>query len=470
MLFFVADLAAAEVATFEAFYKESSAIGWLVAGVLAIAAGAFIFFTGGTASPVVAGIGSWIGGAMGLSGAAATNAGLALLGGGSLASGGFGVLGGAAVLTAALSFSTDVVFDYSIGKAVSGYQYHNLTEQSKGMTTLPLPKNTSGPDAYENAVEALRHVDKKQPVHTEGNIEQIRNAARIAERGLNDVSLDADERAKLHSLIGLLSFVSNDYKKASQHANSAIAHAHHQGLRRTLPAFIYAIAGLYEERVSFDRLHKDYFSYSVLAEPDNPLIPLLFAIYEDRLMLRIDQGALKVAVLAKIRDLIMDPRLEKHRIPNGVSLLVRYVSLLKLEQQKIGSITSSSSRTLTDSPKAAMLIADALTNYGQLLVGAKQILGDIEHLSLDKAGKATVTEFQRILPSYVNDQQRLRNLVDEFSARQKARAEDKAAQVDSDETNWPGLMLLTWLGLLALMALRKIRGDSVVRVRIAKGE
>ena len=58
MLFFVADLAAAEVATFEAFYMESSAIGWLVAGVLAIAAGAFIFFTGGTASPVVAGIGS----------------------------------------------------------------------------------------------------------------------------------------------------------------------------------------------------------------------------------------------------------------------------------------------------------------------------------------------------------------------------------------------------------------------------
>ena len=47
--------------------------------------------TGGLAAPF---IGTAIGGAMGLSGIAATNAGLALLGGGSLASGGFGIAGG----------------------------------------------------------------------------------------------------------------------------------------------------------------------------------------------------------------------------------------------------------------------------------------------------------------------------------------------------------------------------------------
>lgn len=46
-------------------------------------------------------VGTAIGGAMGLSGAAATSAGLALLGGGSLAAGGFGMAGGATLVTLA---------------------------------------------------------------------------------------------------------------------------------------------------------------------------------------------------------------------------------------------------------------------------------------------------------------------------------------------------------------------------------
>lgn len=52
--------------------------------------------TAGWAAPF---IGAAVGGAMGLSGAAATSAGLAALGGGSLAAGGFGVAGGTALLT-----------------------------------------------------------------------------------------------------------------------------------------------------------------------------------------------------------------------------------------------------------------------------------------------------------------------------------------------------------------------------------
>lgn len=89
---------AADQSTFESFYKGSAVIYWTFGALLAIAGGAFIFFTGGAASPIVAGMGTWVGSMMGYSGIAATNAGLALLGGGSLASGGFGMLGGAALL------------------------------------------------------------------------------------------------------------------------------------------------------------------------------------------------------------------------------------------------------------------------------------------------------------------------------------------------------------------------------------
>jgi hypothetical protein len=152
--------AATEYATFESFYKESSAIGWILAMVVALSVGVVIFFTGGAASPIVAGFGSWIGGMMGLSGIAATNAGLALLGGGSIASGGFGIIGGTALLTASLSFGIDIVFDYTAGEVVSVYKYSNLTEHSKKMLTLPLPMNDSGPNAYEIAMEVLEGIEK----------------------------------------------------------------------------------------------------------------------------------------------------------------------------------------------------------------------------------------------------------------------------------------------------------------------
>jgi hypothetical protein len=64
--------------------------------VAVVAGGAAIgVLTGGLAAPLIGGA---VGGVMGLSGAAATSAGLALLGGGSVAAGGLGMAGGTAVI------------------------------------------------------------------------------------------------------------------------------------------------------------------------------------------------------------------------------------------------------------------------------------------------------------------------------------------------------------------------------------
>ena len=64
--------------------------------VAVVAGGAAIgVLTGGLAAPLIGGA---VGGAMGLGGAAATSAGLALLGGGSVAAGGLGMAGGTAII------------------------------------------------------------------------------------------------------------------------------------------------------------------------------------------------------------------------------------------------------------------------------------------------------------------------------------------------------------------------------------
>ncbi len=72
---------AGEVATFESFYTVSgSGIGWIGVVLGATLIGAIVFFTGGLASPFVAGptaaIGTWVGGMMG--GAAAICANLSV--------------------------------------------------------------------------------------------------------------------------------------------------------------------------------------------------------------------------------------------------------------------------------------------------------------------------------------------------------------------------------------------------------
>ncbi|MGP1384892.1 MAG: DUF726 domain-containing protein [Thainema sp.] len=73
-----------------------------VAGIAVVGGGA-IALTGGLAAPIIGGaIGTTF---LGLSGAAATSAGLAFLGGGSIAAGGFGMAGGTALVTAALGAS-----------------------------------------------------------------------------------------------------------------------------------------------------------------------------------------------------------------------------------------------------------------------------------------------------------------------------------------------------------------------------
>src|SRR5690606_32935448 len=103
------DAGAADVATFASIYQKSWTDSWtsLAVGALAaIAVGGILFVTGGTVSPMVGSVGTWIGSLYGYSGAAATNFGLALLGAGAVASGGLGAGGAPGMLNSVLGFST----------------------------------------------------------------------------------------------------------------------------------------------------------------------------------------------------------------------------------------------------------------------------------------------------------------------------------------------------------------------------
>ena len=448
--------AATEYATFESFYKESSAIGWILAAVVALIAGAVIFFTGGTASPIVVGIGSWIGGMMGLSGIAATNAGLALLGGGSIATGGFGIIGGTALLTAALSFGTDVVVDYTIGKAVSEYKYSNLIEHSKTMLTLPLPMNDSGPDAYKEALDVMKDVNKELPIFSNDNQQVISRAITVIEKN-QDVP-DVDESAKNNSLLSLLYFVSNDYVKAKYFAELAISSARTSKIRRTLPAFIYATSTLYEEDFYFASITSNYFSYAVLAEADNPLTPLLFSIYLDRMLLRFNDGFLSEKSLIDIFNIMQSSSLEDNRVLNYAILLSRYFVRLKLEQQKITSLSATSNKTIRNSPKTLEAVNDALKRYNILINDSNNVITHFIALEMEDEERVKAVEFHRLLINYIKDKERLVLLIDDLKNYQDNLSKEKHVETDdadADKVNWMPYIILIFLVFLGIAFARK---------------
>ncbi len=409
-----------EYATFESFYQESVAIdwtNWAIAGALAIIAGAAIFATGGTASPVVVGIGSWVGGLKGLSGAAATNWGLALLGGGSVASGGFGIAGGTAILTASLTFGTEVVFDYALGKAVSEYQYKNLVKHSEKMPTLPPPVNSSGSDTYEDAIAILQSIDKELPMSAKGNQQLVEQAIREIEA--DEESPSENEKIKNKSLLSLPYFMSNSYREAKGHAQAAIEYAQDSKIKSTLPAFIYATSSLYEPEFDFSHITRDYFRYSVLAEPDNPLIPLLFSIYLDRMLLCFNDNFLDEEALHQIFTVMELSALEELRMQNYTILLSRYFMRLKLEQQTITALADTQNNTIKNSPKTPQVVNASFESYKALLRGAEKVMGGMLNLDLDDDDSIRQrAKFHELLFDYTKDEARLASLVDDLRARE----------------------------------------------------
>ena len=205
--------AADEYATFASFFKQGISPLFIIGGALVAAAiaAAIIFLTGGTGGPVVVVLGTSIGNLMGYSGAVATKVGLALLGGGSIAAGGLGMTGGAALLSAALTFSTSIVLDYSLERGISEFSYQRLRARSADMVNLPPVVNKSGSDAYKQAFEILKDVDEDMPLASDGNARLLEDAvAAITE----DPEATIGDSVRKYALLSVLQFQLNEFNEA----------------------------------------------------------------------------------------------------------------------------------------------------------------------------------------------------------------------------------------------------------------
>ena len=388
---------AGDAATFKSLYKASTALMWGVAAIAAIGAGALVYFSAGAASPAVAGAGTWVGGLMGYSGVAATNAGLALLGGGSLATGGFGILGGAALLTAALSFGSGIATDSVIERmdVESKYSYSEFSKHSKNMLTLPIPVNKSGPHSYKLALQALKKAKHDESSSSDFNQNVIQEAINTL-RSVNDTNATEEEIARKQSLLALLQFLRNNYREAKVSALDAIAHTEApkapgkierfmNGLKmkaiegglpvsdlkavkaqNPVPAYIYGVSLLYDENINEEE-SISFFLNSINAEPDNPLSPYLFAIYLDRAMYRLNDGSFSIRSLEKVANVAMGLEYDERKCVIQLGLLNRYFIRLWAESETIMALTTTENRSIHRSPSTLRSAKASLVRYKQLV-------------------------------------------------------------------------------------------------------
>jgi hypothetical protein len=138
------------------------------------------------------------------------------------------------------------------------------------------------------------------------------------------------------------------------------------------------------------------------------------------MQLRFNDNFLNEAALKQIFEIMKAPPLESLRVQNYTILLSRYFIRLKLEQQKISSLASSSNETIKNSPKTLEVVTNSLNKYNQLATDTNQVMG--EYLLLDSSNKETkeqITKFHQLLIQYIQDEKRLGLLVNDLKTHQE---------------------------------------------------
>ena len=460
-------------ATFGSFYDEgwSGLIFWGGVSILAAAVlGAAVIFTGGAASPFVApgavALGTLIGKFMGLTGVAATNAGLALVGGGAIAAGGLGIAGGAAAITVAFEVGavTAVIAGEEIYDSVRKQReidalYARLVSQSKGLITFPIPESNSGSNAVKEAMSILEEIDTEQPLSAENNRRLIRKAvsklrwtpdaqedalaalahidkedthpsARNQESAMEavDILLESAEVAEVRdaALLSLLYFILDDYRMANHYAARAVETAQMEDpegyvVRTSLPTFISATCSLYGKKLDYATAISRFES-SILAEPENKLVPLLFSIFLDRLTLRsTNDGQFDPRLFHEAFEIMKSPPLEEFRITNYIVLLGRYLMHLENERLTIRSLTGASDIAIKSHPNTLAYVRNALDTYRLLLRGASDVESNIVVLSMDELNEVQREAVAKLRGEYTRailDKEELARLVKDLEQHQ----------------------------------------------------
>lgn len=453
---------AVDAGSLDAFYEAPGGIGfwgWTIIILSAVAIGAFVYFTGGTgaaAAPAwMQAVGTWVGSTVyGLHGIAATNAGLALLGGGSVAAGGLGIKGGIVLLTILASTSTDIALEYSVNEATSHFSNKAFVEDSKKMTSLPLPINDKGSSSYEKCLEWILSEKKSQfdDKKIEFNIHDAKFQGVLKEATLvfgRDLLAEDDCDDKINGLtfLSLLYFQRGCYRDAFKYSLDAVNCAKQEKGIASLASCIYATSYLYSEsaRDNF-RVQNEYLVPALLEEGDNKATPLILTVYLDRLMYRIHNGASEPSELLFAVKLIENKEFSKNAVKCLPILTVRIIQEIKRCQKDIEVLAKCRNTAFLRDNNVSSVVDVRMKNFCGLRAIIKALLPSVKvyEKKFDKEYPFTVSNLDAQISGFNETEAKLRDAIVALKHQMEGADGNIAEETTAEEDNVRWWNPLTW--------------------------
>ena len=431
------------------FYEASGGIGvwgWVVIGVSAVAFGVLAFFTAGTTAATapawVAAVGTWVGSSVyGLTGIAATNAGLALLGGGAVAAGGLGIKGGVVLLTVLASTSADIAISYSVEEAMAGITTSTFVQESKKLSTLPLPLNAEGSAAYVDNLnwlkgeqEKLSDEDKEVGLLGEKMQALLSEAAIIMGRDMQATG-DSGERVKDRAFMSLLNFQLSRFRESFKYAKDAVELAEAEKIDAGFAKYLFAVAYLYTKTATDNKaVQERYLVPAILGEGSSRSIPVILSVYLDRLFLRIHGGLSAPSETRFFMDLVGDGRFKTNAAVCLPLMTVRLVQEIKRCKKDIEILSKPGNDVFLRENGAMEALDVRLTNF----IGLTEILEELTP-HVEKFEKEFPRDYpfnSRNLKTQLENFHALREVLRNDVKETKARLASAAGTCNDSESTW----------------------------------
>ena len=115
-------------------------------------------------------------------------------------------------------------------------------------------------------------------------------------------------------------------------------------------------------------------------------------------MYRFNDGYLSSSSLLEVAKVAEEDILQESAAINYTIILARYFVRLKIEQQKISSLTSTDNKTIKNNAKTLLTVKNALMEYNELLKDANSLMGKLL-FKTDEMTRKLESEQPNFIPS-----------------------------------------------------------------------
>ena len=351
-----AGLMAADIGSFQEFYAPDKSWGWgewtLMIGGVALAA-AITAFTAGAAAPAAAGLTGAIGGALGLTGTAALVVGTIIVNG-----------------------AVDVAFQVGADEVSAHFDRSKFEESSKRMITLPFLKNPYGGGCCKAIFKKLSDINDEISLDSAANSTILDDALSLIEESESTGA----PKFKENLIKAVILFRKGDYHATKVITEKLLGEAKANGYSPSMAYFLTSVTSLYDDEIDL-RSSIAMFDASLKSEPDNPIFPVLYGMYMDRISYLMSFGRIPTSAY---KTLVNTTTSIKDKKTQSIAIYILYARCINLIERCHNHIKVISVDESFNDRKSEKLLWSKYSMKSELEKMASLIYSEFVGLSSDK--------------------------------------------------------------------------------------